>query len=249
MLKLTELPGVGDSIANKLIEILGSKEEVERILDEGDVNTLSSIDGISLQRAVKLINAKNGNLKEITCTDESRKLHSDLIEQISKYVKTNAGKSRLSIMSPLTRSSLNLINIRQNWATESMCFVANNLNFQQKWINSISGLSQTIQPNTRIDRVIVIPDASLLDSLNQVSKRCRIIVRSPNETWNDYLGLNKVTWIGSNAPNESPPGWVISKINDSLNSMIPEIPLEWLKLNYSNLSILSELSDIEWPVN
>ena len=55
MLKLTELPGVGDSIANKLIEILGSKEEVERILDEGDVNTLSSIDGISLQRAVKLI--------------------------------------------------------------------------------------------------------------------------------------------------------------------------------------------------
>ena len=249
MLKLTELPGVGDSIANKLIEILGSKEEVERILDEGDVSTLSSIDGISLQRAVKLINAKNGNLKEITCTDESRKLHSDLIEQISKYVETNAGKSRLSIMSPLTRSSLNLIKIRQNWATESMCFIVNNINFQQKWINSISVLSQTIQPNTRIDRVIVIPDASLLDSLNQVSKRCRVIVRSPNETWNDYLGLNKVTWIGPNAPNESPPGWVISKINDSLNSMVPEIPLEWLKLNYSNLSILSELSDIEWPVN
>ena len=111
MLKLTELPGVGDSIANKLIEILGSKEEVERILDEGDVNTLSSIDGISLQRAVKLINAKNGNLKEITCTDESRKLHSDLIEQISKYVETNAGKSRLSIIYPMTRSSLNLIKI------------------------------------------------------------------------------------------------------------------------------------------
>ena len=61
MLRLTELPGVGDSLANKLIEMLGSESEVERILDEGDVNTLYSIEGISPQRAVKLINEKNGN--------------------------------------------------------------------------------------------------------------------------------------------------------------------------------------------
>ena len=249
MLRLTELPGVGDSLANKLIEMLGSESEVERILDEGDVNTLSSIEGISPQRAVKLINAKNGNLKEITCTEESRKLHKELIQQISTYVKTNAGKERLAILSSLNRNNFDIIKERQNWSEESIRFITDSPDLLQFWIKSIGNLAQTIQTNTRLDRVIVIPNPSILDNLNHVSRRCRVLVRSSEETWKDYLGLPKVTWIGQNPPSIIPPGWVISKSDDPIYSMVPEIPLEWLNSNYLNLSILSDLADIQWPIN
>ncbi len=249
MLKLTELPGVGESIANKLIQVLGSEEEVKRILDEGDVNTLASIDGISPHRAVKLINANNGNSNYITCTDESTKLHRDLILQISSFVKTNSGKERLGILSPLNRKSIEKIKKRQFWSTESIKFITTSPDIFSQWTNLIGNLAQSIQPNTRLDRVVVISDPKLLEKLNHVSKRCRVIVRSIDEKWQDYLGLPKVTWIGNDPPSNLPPGWVVSDMDDSLHSMVPEIPLEWLDLNYSNLSIISKLNDIEWPIN
>ena len=86
MLSLKEIPGVGDSLAEKLIFEIGSLADVERVIKDGDVSALSSIEGISPQRAVKLINLANNNFSDITTTDEGKKLHKDLINNISDYV-------------------------------------------------------------------------------------------------------------------------------------------------------------------
>ena len=69
MLSLKEIPGVGDSLAEKLIFEIGSLADVERVIKDGDVSALSSIEGISPQRAVKLINLANNNYNDITTTD------------------------------------------------------------------------------------------------------------------------------------------------------------------------------------
>ena len=249
MMSLREIPGVGESLAQKLVLEIGSMEDVERALEDGDVSTLSGIEGISPQRAVKLINSANGRVGEVTTTDEGRKLHRDLIDNISSYVKTKAGKDRLSILNPLTKSNFSSIQSRRIWSENAIRFVVDDKSSFDSWISHISGLSYTKEPTSRIERVIVVPNAEQIEKLGHINNKCRILVRSDDEKWQDYLGIPRVTWIGTGAPEVIPSGWVIGNSNDSLYKLIPEIPLQWLKMNSPNLSIISNLLDQLWPIN
>lgn len=249
MMSLREIPGVGESLAQKLVLEIGSMEDVERALEDGDVSTLSGIEGISPQRAVKLINSANGRVGEVTTTEEGRKLHRDLIDNISSYVKTKAGKDRLSILNPLTKSNFSSIQSRRIWSENAIRFVVDDKSSFDSWISHISGLSYTKEPTSRIERVIVVPNAEQIEKLGHINNKCRILVRSDDEKWQDYLGIPRVTWIGTGAPEVIPSGWVIGNSNDSLYKLIPEIPLQWLKMNSPNLSIISNLLDQLWPIN
>jgi dsDNA-specific endonuclease/ATPase MutS2 len=95
----------------------------------------------------------------------------------------------------------------------------------------------------------VVPNAEQIEKLGHINNKCRILVRSDDEKWQDYLGIPRVTWIGTGAPEVIPSGWVIGNSNDSLYKLIPEIPLQWLKMNSPNLSIISNLLDQLWPIN
>ena len=249
MLKLTEIPGVGNSLAEKLIFEIGSVADVERVIRDGDVSALSGIEGISPQRAVKLINLANNNSGEITTTDEGRKLQNDLINNITDYVITKAAKERLSILKPLTRSNSKDIESRRKWSVNSMKFINESRSSYELWKESVSGLSYTKEPTFRADRVIVVPNTSELEKLKHMEKKCRILVRSQNETWKDYLGLNKVTWIGRGGPEKLPSGWILGDASDTVYDLVPELPLKWLKINSKNLSILADLHDKVWPIN
>ena len=249
MMSLREIPGVGESLAQKLVLEIGSMEDVERALEDGDVSTLSGIEGISPQRAVKLINSANGRVGEVTTTEEGRKLHRDLIDDISSYVKTKAGKDRLSILNPLTKSNFSSIQSRRIWSENAIRFVVDDKSSFDSWISHISGLSYTKEPTSRIERVIVVPNAEQIEKLGHINNKCRILVRSDDEKWQDYLGIPRVTWIGTGAPEVIPSGWVIGNSNDSIYKLIPEIPLQWLKMNSPNLSIISNLLDQLWPIN
>ena len=249
MMSLREIPGVGESLAQKLVLEIGSMEDVERALEDGDVSTLSGIEGISPQRAVKLINSANGRVGEVTTTEEGRKLHRDLIDNISSYVKTKAGKDRLSILNPLTKSNFSSIQSRRIWSENAIRFVVDDKSSFDSWISHISGLSYTKEPTSRIERVIVVPNAEQIEKLGHINNKCRILVRSDDEKWQDYLGIPRVTWIGTGAPEVIPSGWVIGNSNDSIYKLIPEIPLQWLKMNSPNLSIISNLLDQLWPIN
>ena len=143
MLSLKEIPGVGDSLAEKLIFEIGSLADVERVIRDGDVSALSGIEGISPQRAVKLINLANNNLSEITTTDEGRRLHKDLIASISDHVITKAAKERLSILTPLTRNSIVEIESRRNWSINAMRFINESQSSFELWSKCVSGLSYT----------------------------------------------------------------------------------------------------------
>ena len=248
-MSLREIPGVGESLAQKLVLEIGSMEDVERALEDGDVSTLSGIEGISPQRAVKLINSANGRVGEVTTTEEGRKLHRDLIDNISSYVKTKAGKDRLSILNPLTKSNFSSIQSRRIWSENAIRFVVDDKSSFDSWISHISGLSYTKEPTSRIERVIVVPNAEQIEKLGHINNKCRILVRSDDEKWQDYLGIPRVTWIGKGAPEVIPSGWVIGNSNDSIYKLIPEIPLQWLKMNSPNLSIISNLLDQLWPIN
>ena len=62
MIGLTEIPGVGESLSQRMIEALGSEEEVFRTLSEGDVTSLSSVEGVTSVRAIRLIQNFRGEV-------------------------------------------------------------------------------------------------------------------------------------------------------------------------------------------
>ena len=174
MLSLKEIPGVGDSLAEKLIFEIGSLVDVERVINDGDVSALSSIEGISPQRAVKLINLANNNCSDITTTDEGKKLHKDLINNISEYVITRSARERITILNPLPRNSIVEIESRRNWCMNAIRFINQSDSSFQLWKNCISGLCYTRESTSRIDRVIVVPNTTELKNLKHVEKKCRI---------------------------------------------------------------------------
>ena len=45
--------------------------------------------------------------------------------------------------------------------------------------------------------------------MDELKKYCRVIIPAESETWKDYTVFNKVTWVGSGAPNDIPDGWIV----------------------------------------
>ena len=124
MTALIEIQGVGESLANRMIDALGSEVEVLRALNECDVAALSEVDGLSAQRAVKMINSANGRFGEISSSDEARRLHAQILETISPYISSKPAKSRLGTLVPLQRSDITTIESRRVWTKAALNFTA-----------------------------------------------------------------------------------------------------------------------------
>ena len=88
---LITIPGVGESLSRKLISELGDEEEVLRVIRNKDVASLAKIDGLSTNRAIRIINEFGGNGKSIAQTTDAQKLHDRLISDIEGHVSSAPG--------------------------------------------------------------------------------------------------------------------------------------------------------------
>ena len=75
MLALQDLPGVGSSLADRLSRTLGSEGAVIEALDRGDVASLTAVEGLSANRAIRLIKAARGSDPDICRSGEGEALH------------------------------------------------------------------------------------------------------------------------------------------------------------------------------
>ena len=70
MLALQDIPGVGSSLADRLSRTLGSEDAVIEALDRGDVASLTAVEGLSANRAIRLIKAARGSDPDICRSGE-----------------------------------------------------------------------------------------------------------------------------------------------------------------------------------
>ena len=68
---LTGLSGVGESVANKLIEYFGNEQAAFEALIEGNISAISQVDGITLKRAVNLSKSAIGEEGKFLSTTEA----------------------------------------------------------------------------------------------------------------------------------------------------------------------------------
>ncbi len=249
MIGLTEIPGVGESLSQRMIESLGSEEEVFRTLSQGDVTSLSSVEGVTSVRAVRLIQNFRGEDADVCQSIEATKLHDRLLDSISSYANSSAAKDRIGLLRPLSKKHFHSIESCREHSRSALEFSVTFPDALELWTNISTSLANPKRGNGRIDRVIVVPDTETAEKCKILSQRCRIVIRDSSESWSDYTVFPNVTWIGKSAPTSPPNGWICFPSINKLGSLVPELSVEWFELNSEVLQSIQQIKENEWPVH
>lgn len=59
---LQNIKGVGDKISEKIINSVGGEEELQKIVEDVDVEKITNIEGISQRKAIEIMNQLLKNL-------------------------------------------------------------------------------------------------------------------------------------------------------------------------------------------
>lgn len=216
---LKNLPGVGQNLATKLTTHFGSEEKVISLLEEGRSEVIAEVDGVSLKRAEKLSRNLNG-IDSFLATPESKRLHKEIVNLISKYANNKCTKNRIKAVMPV-----NDISKRQKIISDAMLCDY-----------KIENLANPVEPDEYYERVIV--SKKPLDILNRY---CRILIPSEQETWKDYKVFKSVTWIGEDGPEKTPDNWIVLPEKSPTESALPELIISWFEANLSSLELISNL--------
>ena len=88
-IKLQDIKGVGEKLANKILHELGGEEELNRIVENMELEKISSIEGISQRKAVEILNQLLGNPKQdFLKSERAFQLYSEIIDKILSYANT-----------------------------------------------------------------------------------------------------------------------------------------------------------------
>ena len=87
--KLEDFKGVGEKLSGKIIRELGGEENLYEIVDNLELEKLTSIEGISQKKAIEIMNQLLGNPKqEFFKSDRAVEIYDDIIQKILAYSNT-----------------------------------------------------------------------------------------------------------------------------------------------------------------
>ena len=98
---LQNIKGIGDKISEKIIKSVGGEQELQKIVEDVDVERIINIDGISQRKAIDIMNQLLNNPKdEFIKSDRAMELYEDIINKILAYSNTKYSKNRILLLSP-----------------------------------------------------------------------------------------------------------------------------------------------------
>ncbi|MGC9517796.1 MAG: MutS-related protein [Methanomicrobiales archaeon] len=161
---LTKIKGIGDRLAQKIVNNLGGEEELLKVIQNYEVDRLTSIDGVSQQKAVEIINTALGNpVQEFLKTSQTYQIYDDILGRISEFASTQYGKNRILLINPIKDKE----KINQN------------LNFVMNAKKKVSKL-----PITDIKRLLKLIHTPNKEKINYDSSRALLV-----ESQKDYEQL------------------------------------------------------------
>jgi hypothetical protein len=115
--KLSEIPGVGAKIAEKLVESLGSEEEALKAITNGDAAALAAVPGLGHGKALRIIRsfyeAKEGvSLEQVMRTQDAVEIYDHIMGIIRSYARTDYAGDKLSLYFPLPSSKIEVMEDR-----------------------------------------------------------------------------------------------------------------------------------------
>ncbi|MCD6164945.1 MAG: hypothetical protein J7J30_05905, partial [Candidatus Odinarchaeota archaeon] len=196
--KISQIPGIGSKVAERLIKYLGSEEEIIKVIMEADIAKLMSVPGIGQGLATKIVrNAysiiEGVSLEEVLKTSDARRLYERILDIIRGYTKTSYSKNKLTLYFPLPPRKINVMLERLNYFSEAKELVEK---LDEKTLNEINERLSKIRPlrpgklEKRIgDRVILTDDEEIYNKLCELEldKLTNVFLVKPGERLEEYI--------------------------------------------------------------
>ena len=255
--KISQIPGIGSKVAERLIKYLGSEEEIIKVIMEADIAKLMSVPGIGQGLATKIVrNAysiiEGVSLEEVLKTSDARRLYERILDIIRGYTKTSYSKNKLTLYFPLPPRKINVMLERLNYFSEAKELVKK---LDEKTLNEINELLSKIRPlrlgklEKRIgDRVILTDDEEIYNKLCELEldKLTNMFLVKPGERLEEYIqSYDLVLFISSGAPYDTAIDYafnaeVLGK-EVSVEFLLPERLVSFYSLNYEVVRAACEL--------
>jgi len=110
---LTDLRGIGEGLAKKLIENFGSEKEVIKALSNNDVEAISRIEGIGEKLATRLIRIFHDvSPEQFLKTPDSLNIYRQLIKKIQVHASTPYARAKAILLTPYSDKE-KILNLQQ----------------------------------------------------------------------------------------------------------------------------------------
>ncbi len=171
---LREIHGIGERVADRLIDHFGTEDAALQAIFEGDIVSLSEVNGISHNFALSLAryaksSAEGCSISDFLKTKEALDLYSRLLELIKSFAHTAHSRDKLDLFYPLPASRMDLIQERQAFVREYL-ELGNAFSENPEFIRLIS-MVRKLRPvpgNLRVrDRIILCGDSKILEAARE----------------------------------------------------------------------------------
>lgn len=171
---LRELNGIGERVASRLAEHFGSEDSALQAILEGDVASLSEVNGVSHTFALSLVRdvrarADGCAISDFLKTKEALDLYSRLLGLIKTFAHTSHARDKLDLFYPFPASRMDLIEERRAFVAEYL-ELADILSGDAEFINLLSKVKKLkpVPGNLRVrDRIIISGDRKVLDAARE----------------------------------------------------------------------------------
>ena len=100
-MNLHDIDGIGDKLSEKILKSVGGKEELERIVENIDLESLIAVEGVSQRKAIEIMNQVLGNpAQEFIKSERAQKLYEEIIQKIVDYSNTKYAENRILLLAP-----------------------------------------------------------------------------------------------------------------------------------------------------
>jgi len=171
---LRELHGIGERVADRLVEYFGSEDAALKVICEGDIASLSEVNGISHNFVLSIARDARARVEGCSISDflktkEALDLYSRLLELIKSFAHTTHARDKLNLFYPVPASRMDLVQERQAFVGEYL-ELAYALFENSEFLHLLSRVRKLRQVpgNLKIrDRIILCGDQKTLDAARE----------------------------------------------------------------------------------
>lgn len=241
---IRNIRGVGDRLFEKIMTHFGGEEEFIKAVENYEVDSLASIEGISQRRAVEIINVALGNPTESYLkTDRALQIYDDILEKILQFTNTNYAKNRILLLTPTKN---------QEEIEERVDFVMNAKNHVSKLpLDELRILLKKVDPIINVKQKYNPSQAILVESSEDyhrlidlgLNKYNPIMTSEEIESLDDFELIIYVYSEGRIELDEAPNVTMVNQ-DAQEHELAPDSIISYFKENHSLLSNILKIKEI-----
>ncbi len=261
---LREIHGIGERVADRLIEHFGTEAAALQAICEGDIASLSEVNGISHNFALSLARdarsrAEGCSISDFLRTKEALDLYSRLLELIKSFAHTTHARDKLNLFYPLPASRMDLIQERQAFVGEYL-ELGDAFSENSEFLELLTRVRKLrpVPANLRVrDRIILCGDSKILKAAREKFQAFLPVqgVENLSEFVDLARGYSSVivfddTYLGFDLPEDLEPEYFQDLSRAELWQVLPEKELAFFARNLdcvrACLNIVSALRSREF---